>query len=434
VLAMQDRHALAWADFNGDGTKDLFINRGGLGGTLRAHAEATVKAIKDELFLSQPDGKFVESGARLGIEKKGCSGRHARWLDIDNDGRLDLFVNCYDRGNVEGRYPKQLYRQDEKGMLQDVAEAVGLGLPDQQIAGFGWLDADGDGDLDLLAFQDEGLFLYRNVNGSYAQEAVLRRSMDAANRIGRRIAEDAYYDGRFTLADFDADGDLDAFSPSRRGNVLLINSSGSFRTVEPASVGLPAASIAASWVDFDNDGRPDLHLVPQGIYRQRDDHKFERTGVLEFLEGQYDAAIVNWFDRDNDGRMDVVMALHESPGFKRWWEFSKEPRRSSTWDLRSLRNTVRSGHWLQVQVVGDKGNAQSIGARVTVESSVGRQAQEVGIADGAFFSQGHYRLHFGLGDASSPVSLTVRWPDGYETVLRNVVTDKVQVVQRGSRQ
>jgi len=159
VLAMLDRHAMAWADYNGDGVLDFFTNRGGLGGTLPARDEAVRRNYRDELFLSEGDARFAEVAPRIGIEKKGCSGRHARWLDLDRDGRLELFVNCYERGNVEGRYPKQVWRADESGRMHDVAEEVGLGLPDQQIGSFSWFDVDGDVDVDLVAFQHEGLFL-----------------------------------------------------------------------------------------------------------------------------------------------------------------------------------------------------------------------------------------------------------------------------------
>lgn len=430
VLAMLDRHAMAWADYNGDGVLDFFTNRGALGGTLRARSEANRQEFHDELFLSDGTGKFAEVAARLGLEKKGCSGRHARWLDVDRDGRLELFVNCYDRGNVAGRYPKQLWRQDGGGRLRDVAEEVGLGLPDQQISGFAWLDVDGDGDVDLVAFQHEGLFLYRNESGRYVQEVILRRVADEAVKVGRTTADEWEYDGKLSVADYDSDGDVDVFSASKRGNLLLRNDKGRFTVVEAETLGLPRVSIAASWVDYDNDGRPDLHLVPQGLYRQASGGRFEPTGLLAVESDRYDASIVNWFDRDNDGRQDVLVALHERPGFKRWWEFRKQPRSAAIWDLQSFRNTGPIGNWLQIRVEGGSGNPQAIGAVVTVATEHGRQTQEVGSTDGAFFSQGHYRLYYGLGAAPRAKEVTVRWPDGHERTLRDVEGNRLVVLRR----
>lgn len=430
VLAMLDRHAMAWTDYNGDGVLDFFVNRGALGGTLRARSEASRREFRDELFQSEGAGKFTDVAARLGIEKKGCSGRHARWLDVDRDGRLELFVNCYERGNVEGPYPKQLWKQGDGGRMRDVAEEVGLGLPDQQIGGFAWLDVDGDGDVDLVAFQHEGLFLYRNESGRYVQVVILRRVADEAVKVGRTTADEWEYDGKLSVADYDSDGDVDVFSASKRGNVLLRNDKGSYTVIEPAVVGLPKVSIAAVWVDYDNDGLPDLHLVPQGIYRQNSSGRFEATGLLAVESDRFDASIVNWFDRDNDGRQDVLVALHERSGFKRWWEFSKQPRSAAIWDLRSFRNSGSTGNWLQVRVEGNGGNPQAIGAVVTVATEGGRQTQEVGSTDGAFFSQGHYRLYYGLGAAPRAREVTVRWPDGHERTLKDVEANRLVVVQR----
>jgi len=429
VLAMLDRHAMAWADYNGDGVLDFFTNRGALGGTLRARSEANRRDFRDELFLSEGDGRFAEVAARLGIEKKGCSGRHARWLDVDRDGRLELFVNCYERGNVEGRYPKQLWRQDESGRFRDVAGEVGLGLPDEQIGGFAWIDVDGDGDVDLVAFQHEGLFLYRNVEGRYVKEVIVRRTADNAVKVGLTTADEWEYDGKLTVADFDSDGDIDVFSASKRGNLLLRNDGGRFAVVDPASIGLPASSLVANWVDYDNDGLPDLHFVPQGLYRQAQPLRFERSGMLTLDSKQFDAAIVNWFDRDNDGRQDVLLALHETRGFKHWWEFSKAPRSAAIWDQQAFRYAGPSGNWLQIRVEGSRGNPQAIGAVVTVVTPRGRQSQEVGSTDGSFFSQGHYRLYYGLGSASKATEVTVRWPDGRTRTLTDVEGNRLLVVK-----
>ena len=429
-LAMQDRHAHAWADFNGDGVTDVFINRGALSGTLRAYPEPVARGIRDELFLSQAPGVFEERGVQTGLEKKGCSGRHAQWVDFDGDGLLDLFVNCYDREHVAGDYPKQLYRQESKGVLRDVAEEVGLGLPDQQMANLVWFDVDRDGDADLLAFQDEGLFLYRQSNGSFVRETVVERGLERADRVGQAQSNYWFYDGKFSVADYDGDGGLDVFSSSKRGNILLRNRNGILEAVDLGTVGLPARSTMGNWVDFDNDGRPDLHLVPQGLFRQRPDHTFEETGLLAVDEDRYDAAIVNWADLDNDGRIDILMALDENREFRRWWEFRKELKPRGRWDVMALRNTIAPGHWLQIALVGDEGNRQGIGAMVSVTAGNETRVQAVGASEGSFFSQGHYRLYFGLGPHQKASAIRVRWPDGVEQELRDVAADHLVTIER----
>ncbi len=431
-LAMQDRHGMAWADFNGDGVLDLFINRGALSGRLRAFPQQVSAGVRDELFVSRGPGVFEERGQAVGLRKNGCSGRHAQWLDFDGDGLIDLFVNCYDRGNVSGAYPKQLYRQSPPGVLKDVAEQVGLDLPERQMGNLAWLDVDGDGAVDLLAVEDDGLFLYRRGDGSFRRQAVAQRPVDNAPSIGRATEAVWFFDGKFSVADYDRDGRADVFFSSRRGNLLLRNAKGALDVIDLPSVGLPAKSVTASWIDYDNDGRPDLFFVPQGIYRQRPDGRFEATGLLAVDADRYEAAIVNWLDFDNDGRVDLLLALSESPDFRHWWEIEKKPKPRGRWRVIALRNVAAKGRWLQVELAGQEANRQGIGAKVTLELGGATPSQVVGGSEGAFFSQGHYRIYFGLGAHNEVGSLRVRWSDGYEQVLTKVAADRLLRIQRSS--
>ena len=430
VLAMQDRHGMAWADYNGDGFMDVFVSRGALSGMLNAYPESVQRVIRDELLLGDGRGGFSDVTIEAGIVKGGCSGRHVHWVDLDHDGLLDLYINCYDRENFAGTYPKQLYRQAPRGRLRNIATELGLDMPDHQIGGFAWLDVDDDGDVDFMTFENEGIFLMRNQGGRFVRESIVERTSTEAERIGRGTGARSFFDGKLVVSDYDADGDPDVFSGSNRGNLLLRNDKGNFSSVDLASVGLPDKSTTAAWVDYDNDGLPDLHLVPQGLFRQRKDHSFARTGLLEFPDEQYQAAILNWFDVDNDGGRDVLLALNENPSFRRWWEFSKPPRRASTWILQSFRNVGATNHWLQLRLVGGPGNRQGIGARVTIVTPDGEQTQEVGDSDGAFFSQGHYRLYYGLGKHAKADAIRIRWPDGHRQELKDAAADRLLVVER----
>jgi hypothetical protein len=186
-------------------------------------------------------------------------------------------------------------------------------------------------------------------------------------------------------------------------------------------------------VDYDNDGLPDLFSFPQGLFRQRSDHTFEQTGLLAFDPEEYPAAVANWFDLDNDGKRDLLLAVNPGRSGKRpWWRVFGQPKeeRPRGWQLKLFRNVGASGHWLQVRVGGTNGNRQAIGARVTVVTRSGTQTQEVGGAEGAFFSKGHYRTYFGLGADAQATAVRVRWPDGHEKELRDVKGDRLLVVDR----
>lgn len=429
-LTMLDRHAMAWADYNNDGQLDVFIDRGALSGTLRAYPEYIKKDIKDELLVRNKNGRFTDITRQVGIMKNDCSGRHARWLDFNHDGLLDLYVNCYDRDHVPGDYPKQLYIQNKQGMFQNMAVETGVDMSNQQVGSFSWFDVDNDGDIDLVTLQNNGFFLYKNNDGIFSEESIHHRTLDGT-QIGSSAEAVWLYDGKLSIADYDTDGDLDIFASSKRGNWLFENDKGAFSFIDPVSIGLPEKSLNASWVDYDNDGLPDLHVVPQGIFKQNGKSNFVKTGVFALHDEQYQAAVSNWFDIDNDGKLDLMMTLNKNPKFKQWWEFGKKHTLQTTWYVKTFRNTAENlNHWLQIKLVGLDGNKQAIGAQVTVTTPRGLQVQEVGSSEGAFFSQGHYRLYFGLGESEKATHIKVQWPNGTVQEIEGTQGDRLLTLQQ----
>ena len=428
---------MAWFDYNDDGRLDIFSSRGAVGGKLRGLPPVVQGIIHDELLVSQAGERYRDISATAGFEKRGCSGRKVAWVDYDNDGTMDVFVNCMDRGNVQGKYPKQLYRQSSDRRFVDVAADVGLDLPDYEIIDFVWFDADGDGYVDLLTYEGTGFYLYRNHGGkSFTREFIGRGKFARVDRPQLKGTTDEYWfvDGKLAVADIDGSGSLSVFSASKTGNTLLLNDGkGRFSIVDPAAKGLPGESATASWVDFDNDGLVDLYAFPQGLYRQRRDHTFAATGLLVFPARKYMAAIANWADFDNSGRRDLLIARLENFSLWQWWEkLYKTAEDRFTWKIGVYRNAGNGNHWLEARLVGKPGNPQAIGARVTLETEDGSQTQVVGLNDGAFFSQGHYRLYFGLGARARARSLKIRWPDGEMQEIRDVDGDRLHVITQGA--
>ncbi|KPK53173.1 MAG: hypothetical protein AMS22_07790 [Thiotrichales bacterium SG8_50] len=433
TIALQDRHGLAWADYNDDGRMDVFTNRGALSGTLMHYPENVQRSVKDVFFVSEQQGTYKEIGEEVGIAKRGCSGRHIKWVDYNQDGLLDLYVNCQDRGRVEREFPNQLYRQSSDRQFVDVAAEVGLTITDHQVIDFAWLDADADGDPDLLTTTDKGFFLYRNQAGRFSQEFMGRGRFAREDKPGLRYVTLDYwnFDGKLTVADYDADGDLDAFSVSKQGSTLLVNDQGKYTALDPVSVGLPAEGVGGNWVDYDNDGLTDFHAVPEGLFRQLPNHKFEATNLLALPSHLYLAAISNWADLDNDGTRDVVIAVNENPSLWRWWEKPfKSPMDIFKWEILSYRNKGADNHWLQFLLEGHSGNREAIGAQVTVVTPRGQQVMEVGSSEGSFFSHGHYRLYFGLGEHETADTVRIRWPDGRVQEMHSVPGDKLLTLKQ----
>jgi hypothetical protein len=427
VLALRDRHGLAWADYDGDGDIDLFASRGGAKGEI----EQRDLDVRDELF-SRDGARFVERADQQMPTLQGCSGRQAAWVDVDADGRLDLYRVC-GREDQATPTPNQLYRQRRDGTFEEVAAAFGLAFPGP--GSFAWVDADADGDLDLLWAGDRDFRFYRN---------------DARSFVGSEIcaAPSGSWPKKLALADFDADGDLDAFSASPDGNTLLANDGGTYHCLDPSQIGLPEHSWTVGWIDFDADGALDFHAVPDGIYRQRPDGLFAATGLLQ-AHGFRDSvrAHASWLDVDGDGDLDLVIAsvgclppgycrpeqaaraflLRHLPGLVR--RLGIDPYRAETWTLRLYRARARANHWLHLDLVGPARNRAAIGARVTVVQGKRRQTAQVGEFEGSLFSQGHYRLYFGLGSTAGIDRVEVGWPDGKRRVVEHPPGDRLLVLR-----
>ena len=57
-FTFQDRHGMAWFDYNDDGRLDVFISRGAVGGTLRGLPPVVQGIIHDELLVSQAGERY----------------------------------------------------------------------------------------------------------------------------------------------------------------------------------------------------------------------------------------------------------------------------------------------------------------------------------------------------------------------------------------
>ncbi|WP_318719033.1 CRTAC1 family protein [Roseofilum sp. SBFL] len=286
---------------------------------------------------------------------------------------------------------------------------------------FVWLDVDNDRDMDLFWADETTFWLYRNQAGTFVAEE-LGQEESSVNQLA--------------IADYDNDGDLDLFAASRRGSVLFTNNQGEYTATDPESIGLPSRAFAANWVDYDNDGLTDLYTLRYGMYRQRPNHTFEKINLLQVNSpktfGGY--AYCTWFDADNDGDRDLLIGKSEEMS---WWEKQQkkaediaELSKSSKSKVLLYRNPGNENHWLQIELKGAAGNTVAIGGKVKVITENGTQFQQVGQADGAWRSQGHYRLYFGLGQQDKVESIQVTWPNGKTQDIPNPEIDKLLIIQQ----
>ncbi|MEL6381318.1 MAG: ASPIC/UnbV domain-containing protein, partial [Cyanobacteria bacterium J06626_18] len=95
------------------------------------------------------------------------------------------------------------------------------------------------------------------------------------------------------------------------------------------------------------------------------------------------------------------------------------------WRLILYQNVGTKKHWLELSLTGPEGNRPAIGTSVEVETPDGVQFQQVGQADGAIRSQGHYRLYFGLGQSKTIRALKIFWANGRVQAIENPQADQL---------
>ena len=296
-LYLRDRHGIAWTDYDGKGLVDAFIVRGGL----RARMNSLPERYSDELLVNQNSSNYENRIEQSGIIKNGCPALQTAWVDFDNDNLLDLYTVCFKPLEATQSFPNQLYRQQADGTFTNVAADVNLDIPEG--GSFVWLDADRDRDNDLFWVDSEAFWLYVNQSGQFEPQRIASNPGNLTKNFSSNY--------KLTISDYDNDGDIDVFFASSSENTLLVNTDGNYQTVEPKRVGLPDKALTANWVDYDNDGLTDLHLMPGGLYRQQGDHTFEATHILEDNSEALNSALSTWFDADNNGSRDLLMATSD---------------------------------------------------------------------------------------------------------------------------
>ena len=163
------------ADVDGDGRFDLFMANYGANG----------------LFLNRGGGKFEDASAAWGVAIDSRDDTCA-FGDVDNDGRIDLYVN----GTVTaGKSYRDYLLRNTGATFEDVTPANVQALEADH--GALWADFDGDGaeDLALTGSQANGMhLLLRNaLPPAMARQSLAVRVLDSRRRATRAGAEVRIY-------------------------------------------------------------------------------------------------------------------------------------------------------------------------------------------------------------------------------------------------
>ncbi len=429
---------VAVADYDNDGHPDLFV--AGLHHSSLYHnngdgtfTDVTVKSGLDS-SLNRPDAEF---GAYWAIT--------AAWVDVNNDGLLDLFVVNYMQWEYSDKplcaiagvadycspkfykgQPNQLFLNKGDGTFQDVSKEWGLRAHPGKGMGVGVADYDLDGRMDLFVTNDASYnSLFHNLGNKFEEVAF---------ETGVALTEDGSFISGMGLdfRDFNNDGYPDiAFVALKNQTFPLFQNTGKgdFREVT-TETGMRDPSrqmsgFGAGLYDFDNDGWKDLFVSRGHVesLNQPGQPVDQLNTVFRNLgasgkwaplteEAGFNAAPAArhrgcaFGDFDGDGRVDIVVtALGED---------------AEIWMNRS----EKSGHWLDISLQGTKSNRDGIGARIKLVTRNGTQYNHMTTSVG-YASSSDGPVHFGLGSENRADLIEIHWPSGIVQSLQSISADQL---------
>jgi hypothetical protein len=429
----------AVGDYDNDGYPDLFVTG--------VHGRT--------LYHNNGDGTFTDVTKKAGLdgwndpEYGPLWSVAAAWVDVNNDGLLDLFVVNYVQWDYATEHlcgfvdrfdycspnfykgsPNQLYLNKGNGTFEDVSEKWGLRKHIGKGMGVGVADYNLDGRPDLFVTNDLYYnYLFHN-SGSKFEEVAFDE--------GVALVEDGQFISGMGVdfRDIDNDGYPDITTVGLNNQTFPvwrnIQGKGFEEITHPSGIreaSLHMGGYSPGFFDFDNDGWKDLFvsrghveaLPKPGTEIEQHNVVFRNPGpsgrwrALVAEAGLTAAAPARhrgcaFGDFDGDGRMDVVVTGLMQP--------------AEIW----MNRTEGAGHWLDVALQGTKSNRDGIGAVVKLVTKAGAQYNQMTSSVG-YASSSYGPVHFGLGEEKQAETIEIRWPSGILQTLRNVAADRVITVK-----
>jgi hypothetical protein len=378
-----------WFDYDNDGRLDLFVcefvefdkdaSCGIEAGGVRHYCIPKIfKPRPSRLFHNKGDGTFTDVSRESGIADHLGKAWGVVAADLDNTGRMDLFVANDTVANF-------LFMNRGSGRFEENGFAAGVAYSAEGRARSGMgvdsADYDNDGWMDLFVSNiDEEIFslYHNNHDGTFD---------DRAMQLGIGMPTRWMSGWGVKFLDYDNDGDLDLVLCNGFPDDLVDQISNKIRYAEPLLL-------------FHNNGKSFQDVSAQ-------------AGPA--FQSSYAARGLAIGDFNNDGAIDVLINVNDAA------------------PLLLKNNAARGTHWLGVNLKGRKSNPDAVGARITWQAGdLTRTRTKVG--GGSFLSAHDPRMILGIGPRPKLDWLEVHWPQPSGTVERftNLPIDRYITITEAS--
>jgi enediyne biosynthesis protein E4 len=429
-------NAVAIGDYDNDGYEDIFV--GGL--------------YHSTLYHNNGNGTFTNTTAKAGIDKPDpvygpLWSVGAAWLDVNNDGLLDLVVvdymqwdlehepACEIAGHREYCHPKmykptpnRLFINRGDGTFRDASVESGIRAHPGKGMGIAAGDFGPRGKADLMIPNDKMMNSFFRSQGE-------GRFDEVAFDVGVALSDDGNLISGMGVdfRDLDNDGYPDIVVVALDGETFPIfrnTGKGTFLDVTRESamtrMSLPMAGYSPTIADFDNDGWKDIFVTrghvqslrfsanveqPNTVFHNLGGMKFSaltaEAGLTAQPAARHRGSAIG--DLNGDGRLEVVVSAIHAP--------------TEIWI-----NQSPSHHWLELKLQGTTSNRDGIGARIKLKTKSGTQYNHVFTSAG-YASSSAGPLHFGLGEDTSAELVEIQWPSGTVQDLKDVAADRIVTVK-----
>jgi hypothetical protein len=435
---------VAIGDYDNDGFKDIFV--GGVHGNHLYHnnGDGTFTDVTEKAGLAKPDKQYGPLWSVGGA-----------WLDVNNDGLLDLFVVNYLAWDIQsepaceaapGRLdychpkfykgtPNQLFLNNGDGTFRDISAESGIRAYPGKGMGVGIADFDLDGRMDIFVTNDKAYnsFFHNKGGGKFEETAfdagvALTEEGQLISGMGvdsRDIDNDGFPDIVFVALPYET---FPLFRNLGKGRFADITAASGM-----ARLSAPMGGYSPTIADFDNDGWKDIFVSrghvqslgfsaqgqveqPNTVFRNVGGAKFQaltaEAGLTAQPPARHRGSAVG--DLNGDGRLDVVVTALSAP--------------AEIW----MNDSPADNHWLEFQLEGTKSNRDAVGARIKLVAGGNVQYNHVAFAAG-YASSSAGPVHFGLCSAKSADLVEIRWPSGIVQNLKDIPADQVVKVKEPSR-